>query len=345
MQKIFIGIDVSKKNLDVSVIVRPENADFGTPSYCGSFANTKSGCDKIVKAVRKMAGGIPEEDWLFCVETTGGYSNCVCDSMHSMGMLVWRESALQIKWSKGIVRGKDDKADSGVIAEYAMRNSDKCVPYVPDSPEVSNLKALFRYRASLVEERRAKLVRMKELKDTLRRSAQVDCMLKDMDRQVKQLDKSIAECQKRMAEIIDRDRSLKASYRHITSIKGMGMVNAVGIIIHTNNFQKISDSRKFGCYCGVAPFYAQSGTSVHGQVDVKHLSNLQMKALLSNAATVAIRCNPDIKAYYDRLVKAGKCKGIALNNTKNKLLRIVFSLIEHDCDYEENHEQKRAKIA
>lgn len=345
MKKVVIGIDVSKKKLDVSVIVSPNESCFGIPTYCGEFPNTNGGCTKIVNEVKKMAKGIPQEEWLFCVETTGGYSRCVCDTMHKKGLCIWRESALQIKWSKGVIREKNDKADSKMIADYAMRNQDKCVPYVPDSPEVCNLKALFRYRMSLVKERRSKILRMKELKDTMPDCEQKKFMIKDMGNAIDYLTKSIKECQKKIMEIIDKDRDLKVSYTHITSIKGIGMLNAVAFIIHTNNFTTSKDARKFGCYCGVAPFRSQSGTSINHSVKVNHLSNIQMKALLTCAAVSAARTNPEIRSYYQRLIKSGKCQGIAMNNVKNKLLRIMFSLIENNCDYEEEHEKKRSKMA
>ena len=69
--------------------------------------------------------------------------------------------------------------------------------------------------------------------------------------------------------------------------------------------------------------------------------NRKLKGQLSQAALIAVLYDSTLKAYYDRLISAGKPRGIALNNVKNKLLHIIFSLVEHDCDYEENHEWKR----
>lgn len=342
MKKVVVGIDVSKKKLDVSVIADAES--FGNPVYCGEFPNTKGGCTKIVSAVKKLAKGVPQEDWLLCVETTGGYSRCVCDTMYGKGLCIWRENALQIKWSNGVVREKSDKVDSVKIAEYAMRNQDRCVPYVPESTSVRSLKVLYSYRGGLVRERGRKMAQMKELKDNMPCGEERSYICKDLTRAIISLTKSIKECEERIKEAIECDKALKNNYTHITSIKGVGMVTAVAILIFSNNFQSSKDARKFSCYCGVAPFRAQSGSSVHHRKDVRHLSNRHVKALLTSSALIAIRYNRDIQEYYQRLINAGKCHGVAINNVRSKLLRIAFSLVEHDCDYEENHEEKRKKL-
>ncbi len=345
MKKIFIGVDVSKEKLDVSVISAARGLSMESCAYLGEYENTVRGCGRIVRDVAKMAKGTDKADWLFCAETTGGYSRCLCDTLYRKGLCVWKESALQIKWSKGIVREKDDRTDSRVIAEYAMRNQDKSRPYVPDSPTVTRLKQLFRYRETLVRECKANKARLKELRSTAAQSSELGFILRDTQKAIDRLSKSIKECERRMEKAISEDEALKKSYGHITSVKGVGLVNAVELIVCTNNFQAINDPRKLSCYCGVAPFYLQSGTSVHGRSQVGHLSNKQIKAHLTNAAQSAIRHDPEMRAYYQRFIDEGKHEGIALNNVKNRLLRIICSLVRNGCDYEENHEEKRKKSA
>lgn len=343
MKKIFIGVDVSKKKLDVSVISAQNQEVIPAPKYVGQFENTKGGCAQIVKAVGRMHKDSAPEDWLFCVETTGGYSRLICDTMCEKGLAIWRESALQIKWSKGVVRQKDDRTDSGVIAEYAMRHEDQCVPYVPDSQSVKDLKALYACRERLVNDRKAYRNRLKEAKSTMPAGAVKDAICDGLEKQIALADRLLRKTEQSMLAIIDGDHALHDSYARVTSIVGVGMVTAVGMIIHTNNFREGTDSRKFCCYCGLAPFREQSGTSVDKKACVRHLSNLQMKATLSQAALVAIKHNPDMMRYYLRLVNSGKHRNIALNNVKCKLVHIAFSLVRNGQYYEAYHEEKRKK--
>lgn len=343
MKKVVIGIDVSKEKLDVFMIVAENVLSVKLRKYLGTNPNTKNGCGKIAKGVAKLAGGVPSDEWMFCVVTTGGYSQCVCDAIYAKGLTIWKESALQIKLSKGILREKDDRSDAEMIAEYALRNQDKCRPYMPDSMSVTQLKLLFRYREWLVNSLRAAKTRLVELKDTAVPTEVRKFIEKDTQKMVSQLEKSIAECESRMAKVIENDSLMKKNFGHITSVKGIGMVNAVELIICTNNFQSISEHRKLSCYCGTAPFYRQSGTSVHGRAQVGNLSNRSLKAHLTNAAQSAIRYDPEMRAYYQGFIDRGKHKGVALNNVKNRLLRVVCSLIRTGSDYETEHEQKRAE--
>ena len=91
--------------------------------------------------------------------------------------------------------------------------------------------------------------------------------------------------------------------------------------------------KKLACHAGVAPFKKESGTSLRGPVHVSHLSNHTLKPLLTQAAWVAIRYTPNLRAYYQRLVEKGKKSQVALNNVKNKLIHIVIGLIRKDEDY------------
>jgi transposase len=159
-----------------------------------------------------------------------------------------------------------------------------------------------------------------------------------MDKQVQRhmalLTKDIDEIETMMLELIESDERLSRQYRHITSIKGMGQINAVALIAITEGFTKYADNaKKLACHAGVAPFKKESGTSLRGPVHVSHLSNHTLKPLLTQAAWVAIRYTPNLRAYYQRLVEKGKKSQVALNNVKNKLIHIVIGLIRKDEDY------------
>ncbi len=113
------------------------------------------GFRRIVWA-RHLIKGVGLEDVLFCCETTGGYGRALCDYVYAKGLDIWREGALQIKRSMGVRKGKDDKADSLMIAEYAMRHMDKAVIYVSLDETIRELKVLFLYCHKLVQEKAEK---------------------------------------------------------------------------------------------------------------------------------------------------------------------------------------------
>ena len=143
--------------------------------------------------------------------------------------------------------------------------------------------------------------------------------------------------------VIEGDEELKRTYGHITSIKGIGAVNAVAMIVSTGNFKTIPTARKAASYYGMTALFAQSGSSVHHRKNVSNLSNRRLKGTLTQAAMCAKRFNEDMKAYYDRLLAAGKPRRVAVNDVRNKLVRIMYALVQNDCDYEPKHEVRRTE--
>ena len=338
MKKIIIGIDISKEKIDASAIdVR--NSQLGVVKLDYQvFENRPMGFRRMLVWARHLIKGITLEEVMFCCETTGGYDRGLCDYLYAKGLDIWRESSLQIKKSCGLRKGKDDKTDSLIIAEYAMRHMDKAVYYVSPSETVRELKALLLYRRKLEQEKTSKKVRVAELKATAAKSKSISFILRDAQKSIRVLEKSIKDCEKQILVLYDSDEELKKSYDHLTSIRGIGIVNASAMIAYTNNFKNITTSRKLSSYYGIAPFREQSGTSVNKKAMVKCYSNSMLRAYLTQAAENTIREHGIYHEYYRRLSERGKCHGIALNNVKNKLLHLSVSLIANDMDYEENHE-------
>ena len=341
MKKFLIGIDISKEKFDVTVIKSLGEGFECEQVHYDVYDNKVRGYSAMLKDMTTL--GVRCGDSLFCMETTGAYELHLCDYLYGKGYDVWRESALQIKWSTGVAKSKNDKADSERIARYALRHQDAAVLYVPVNETLRTLKALSLYRERLVDERRDKEVSIKEIRATQKMNGDLQWIRTNSEQSVKRLKKDIMECEERIMAVIEGDEELKRTYGHITSIKGIGAVNAVAMIVSTGNFKTIPTARKAASYYGIAPFFAQSGSSVHHRKNVSNLSNRRLKGTLTQAAMCAKRFNEDMKAYYDRLLAAGKPRRVAVNDVRNKLVRIMYALVQNDCDYEPKHEVRRTE--
>ena len=343
MKKIVVGIDISKEKIDASAIdVRDSQLGVVKLDY-QVFENRPMGFRRMLAWARHLIKGVGLEDVLFCCETTGGYDRCLCDYIYAKGQDIWREGALQIKRSMGVRKGKDDKADSLMIAEYAMRHMDKAVIYETPSGTIRELKALFLYRHKLVQERTEKKVRMTHLAETAAKSKSMSFILRDARKSVKALDKSIKQCEKQILELIKSDEKLMKSYGHIVSVSGIGIVNATAFIVYSNNFKGITTANKIASFWGCASFRDKSGTSVDKKAYVKCYSNSLLKAYLTEAAEWTIKENGIYHDYYLRLKAEGKPYGVIINNVRNKLIHLVHSLVVNDTDYEKNHEFLRVQ--
>ena len=148
-----------------------------------------------------------------------------------------------------------------------------------------------------------------------------------------EIDNAIKECDLMIDRIIESDAELKENYAIITSIKGVARQNGACLLIFTNNFRRFDlDARKIACYYGVAPFGKDSGTSIHSPAKTSHFANKLIKSLLGQAAHCAKKFNPEIREYYNRLIGRGKKPQVALNNVKNKLIRIIVGQSENPVD-------------
>lgn len=343
MKKIFIGIDVSKETIDVTVIFNTDrDAEPLTVGY-DKFENNPKGFRKMLSWIKKSTKKFKTEsrEWLFCCETTGGYDHALCSFVYAKGLDIWRESALQIKYSVGARHGKNDKADSKEIAIYAMNHMSNVKLYAPANQDIIDLKELLSYRKQLVKEKAAAKARLSEKKVTSEKNGISNFISRETRKEIKRLDEAIDRCDDAILDVIRSNESMSNNYYHIVSIKGIGFVCAIDMIVYTENFTGMDDPNKYAQYCGLHIAYDDSGTSVHKMSKLNNAHDKLLKSHLTQAARSSIRYNAEIKAYADRLLNAGKPYSIVLNNVRNKLVHIAFSLVRTQTDYEKEHERKR----
>jgi transposase len=101
----------------------------------------------------------------------------------------------------------------------------------------------------------------------------------------------------------------------------------------TDCFTGFTDSRKFACYAGIAPFEKQSGTSLKTKARVSHYANKKIKSLLNLSASSAILAVPELKAYNQRRVESGKSKMSTLNIVRNKIVHRIFAVVKRGTPY------------
>ena len=239
--------------------------------------------------------------------------------------------SLEIKRSKGISRGKDDKTDSKDIAFYAYTHLYKFRPSSIPSKSIQQLKLLFAEREKV----------MKSLSSFEKTSENKGFMPKDVFdvvvsanqsviNKLKQVLKSIEE---KMLAIIKSESTLYQQYKLITSIQGIGKQTAMYLIIATKGFETFDNWRQLACYAGAAPFPNQSGTSIRGRNKVHPFADKKLKTLLNMCAISAIQHNKELKTYYERKVAEGKVKMLVVNNVRCKLLARVFAVINRNSTF------------
>lgn len=332
----YVGIDVSKLTIDVCLMCADVLIDYR------QFSNAAEGFLEL-KAWLRNKDFFSEKKSLFCMEHTGLYTRQLVAFLLQWGCSVWMESALHLKRSMGMTRGKTDKVDSYRIARYAMVNADKAVLVKLTSTAMQQLKDLMSNRTRVLKALQALKVATSELarvdKVTGREIAKANSYA------IKGLMKTKTCIEKRMLEIIHSDESLKVLYKLVTSVKCVGEVLATELIVYTNGFTRMQTTSQLACYCGVAPFEHSSGTSIKGRIGTSNFANMNLKSTLHMAAVSATRYVPDIKQYYERKVAEGKNKMCVINAIRNKLIKRVMAVVKRGEPYQENYSRFNLEVS
>ncbi|GAP71707.1 hypothetical protein SAMD00024442_165_1 [Candidatus Symbiothrix dinenymphae] len=223
-KNLFIGIDFSKATFDVSVI---HGDDLDTATH-NQFANVQTGYEEMLDWVKKQTS-LPPTDWLFCGENTGLYSLLLSEFLTKQGLVVWLDNPMQIKFSKGICRDKNDKIDSRDISLYAARFQDRMRAYQLVDENLKSLELLQSYRDRLVNMKVIHQVSDKELGGVLQKNATANFICERSQNDIERLNKEIKEVEEEMKKVIYANEKLNETYAIITSMVGIGLINAVAI--------------------------------------------------------------------------------------------------------------------
>ena len=163
-----------------------------------------------------------------------------------------------------------------------------------------------------------------------------DVIIKSLQQKQKINSKIIESIEGEMMKIVAGDELMKMNFTLITSIKGIGKVNALMTIAYTENFTSFSNPRSYAVYVGVVPFEHSSGTSIRGRKRVSQLANKELKQELNQAARSAMTWDKEMNSYAENKMKT-KCYKIVLNNIKFKLILRMFAVVKKGEMYVENY--------
>lgn len=164
-----------------------------------------------------------------------------------------------------------------------------------------------------------------------------DLLVRMMTKKIKENNALVKKLEAQMVALLQTDQQILRNYHIISSIKGIGQINALMTIAYTENFTSFDNPRYYAVYVGVVPFDHSSGTSMNKRKRVSQLANKELKQELNQAARVAIEWNKDLKQYAENKMKTKPYK-VVLNNVKFKLILRMFSLVKRGAFYVDNYQ-------
>jgi transposase len=318
-----IGIDVSKNHLDFALYQNHQ------VTYLGRVNNQI----KDLEAYLNQLGRKYElATTLFCLETTGVYTQPFLVVAMQAPASVWLQSALEISQSLGLKRAKNDVLDAQAIAEYAFRQQDKARLYVAPNELLSQIQCLLKIRSNLLATAKRLEVPIHEAE--LFNSAKIaEKMANSVQNTLAGISEDLQTIEQDLMDLLAEDEQLQKNFELTQSVVGVGKITALEILVTTRNFTKFETPEQYACYCGVVPFGKSSG-KIKGKNKISFLAHQRMKMLLHMCALSAVRHDPELKAYYERKVKAGKSKMSVLNAVRNKIILRIFAIIKKQQKYE-----------
>ena len=297
----FFGVDVSSQSLDL--------ADFPA-SLAETFSNDPDGIARIVEHLR----GRPVAR--IVVEATGGYEVSLVVTLREAGLPVVLVNPRQVRdYARALgILAKTDRIDAGVLARFAH----DIQPPVRDFPDENGRKldALVARRRQLLELHTAELNR--------RHQASLPEIQRSIDSVIEILDRQLAEINEQLAQAIQANDTWRVKDQILQSVKGVGPATSHALLAELPELGRLN-RRQIASLVGVAPFNRDSGR-LHKARSIRG-GRASVRSTLYMAAFNAIRCNPQLRSFYERLRQAGKTFKVAITACMRKLLITLNAIL------------------
>lgn len=302
----YVGIDVGKTWLDV--------ARWGEEGVW-RVANDEEGVAKVVERVTGWATR------LIAVEASGGYEQLLVQSLLLKSQPVAVVNPTRVRaLSKATGKlAKTDEIDGRLIAEYAFKIQPEVL--APKAAAEIRLNGLITRREQLVEMRAAEQNRL----GTVTNSLQVD-----IREHIEWLSTRIQEFEAQIQAAIDSLPEWQSQAKCLDSIPGVGFITAATVMSEMPELGQL-DRQKIAALAGLAPFNQDSGQK-RGKRRIFG-GRKGVRRVLYMACLSASRCNPIIRAMFQRLTKKGKLFKVAITACMRKLLTIMNAMIRDHADW------------
>ena len=309
--KIFLGIDISKSNFDVSLLLADQKIK------TKKFSNNKDGF-KLLEDWLKI-NNVNVENIHACMEATGIYGENLANFLYNITCKVSVVNPARIKGfgMSELSRTKTDRADSKLIARFCKAMNPPV--WKPIKPEYKELQNLVR--------RLEDLENLFNMENNHLETATSDDVKKSIEYVIENLNKQITEITNKIKDKIDKDPQLQKKQKLLQTIPGIGeaTIRQVLSFIDVENFSNI---KQLDAFLGINPKQRQSGTSINGQGRISKIGNSSLRKMFYFPAIVAKQHNPIIKVFCERLKANGKPTMVIICAAMRKLVHIVYGVLK-----------------
>ena len=322
-REVFVGIDVSKEWFDVAVRPGPE---------CWRGTQDESGVATLTRRLQQL------HPRLVVMEASGGYERLIAAALAAAVLPVAVVNPRQVRdFARSLGKlAKTDRIDAQVIAHFGEAAEVEARPVT--SEDALDLEALVTRRRQLVRMRAAEQVRRQQALPVVR--GRIDRVVALLEKELKEIDDDLKRRLRESPVWREREDLLR-------SVPGVGPTLTFTLVAELPELGSLS-RRQIASLVGVAPLARDSGKSRGARTCWGGRANV--RAALYMPTLAAVRCNPVLRAFYHRLVAAGKNKKVALTACMRKLLTILNAMVKNHTRWDpvyldQQHGQRQAEIA
>ena len=320
----YVGIDVAAGTL--AVVISHEQQP---PTPVSTVGNSAAGW-RALDALLRAHGAAPAAAHLV-LEATGAYWQGAATALHAAGwaVSVVAPSSVRHYAQARLRRAKTDAVHAAVLAQYGRDLQP--APWAPPPAEVQALQLLIRQRDDLVAmrpqtaNRQHALARLPAVPAAAREP--LVALLATLAEQVARLDAAI----RRRAEAAG---TIARDIARLQTITGVGLLTAAVVVAETRTLGRGVTPAQGVAHAGLDPAPRASGSSVRGARHISKTGSARLRQAVYMAAVSAVRYNPPLRAFYERLLRRGKPKKVALVAAARKLLALMLTLLIHERDFD-----------
>ena len=316
-----VGVDVSAAWVDAERAA-PEEAVVSQ-----RWPNTASGHRQLARWLTQ--GGAPAR---VVLEATGSYSL-------DLALCLQRTPGIEVmvinpRVSKDFAGACGQRARTDATAAHALQEFAARMPFTPWQPPsaaVVELRAVMRRVAALVTLR----VQEQNRLHALEASAALPAVVRrDVREQIAALGRRIARLEHEARALVESAPALRAAYRHLRSVKGIGQRSALALLSELAVLPPALDVRQWVAYAGLDPRPLRSGSSVHPPVRISKRGNVHLRRSLFMPALVAVRWEPAVQRFATQLAARGRAPLQVLVAVMRKLLHAIYGMLKSDTDFD-----------
>jgi transposase len=314
----FLGIDLSKDTFHACLVSDHAEAK-------KAFPNSPKGFEQLMAWLRNRHA----VDVHICMEATGAYWEALASSLHGLEQRVSVVNPARIKAfaQSELLRTKTDEVDAALIARFCRSQNPE--PWLPPSPEIRVLQALMRHYDHLKTTRAQQSV--------YAQSSEAAIVAASIREVIATLDDQIAQVERKIRQHFEDHPDLKRRRDLLTSIPGIGETTAGSILSEIPHLDRFQSAKAVAAFAGLSPRERRSGTSIHGRARLCKTGNARVRKALYMPAMVALRFNPTLRVFADRLVAAGKHKRLVIGAVMRKLLVLAYGILRSGVAFDANY--------